>query len=80
MLGHGAWFASGFPGGVDYLMLVFVKLKWMEKMTEKKYNTVIQTWIRAPGCLYHALFAWIGWRTSAEFMAQKAFLPAVAGM
>jgi hypothetical protein len=60
VLNHGAFFASGFPGGVDYLMLVCVKCNWMDTMTEKRYNNHIQTWIRNPGMLYHAIFAWQG--------------------
>lgn len=42
LLGHGAFYASGFPGGVDYLMLVLVKKGWMCSIDEKKYNTYIQ--------------------------------------
>jgi len=58
LLGHGAFFSSGLPGGLDYLMLVFVKLKWMESITEKRINARIQTWMRNPGMLYHALVSW----------------------
>ena len=56
MLNHGCFFASGLPGGIDYLMLVCVKRGWMESINEKKYNSIIQTWIRNPGMLFHALF------------------------
>lgn len=60
LLGHGAFFSSGLPGGIDYLMLVCVKKKWMHRMTEKRWNAHIQLWLRMPGCLFHAVFAWIG--------------------
>jgi hypothetical protein len=50
-LGHGAFFSSGFPGGLDYAMLVAVKKKWMSPLTEKRLNSQIMVWIRCPGCL-----------------------------
>lgn len=42
LLGHGSFYASGFPGGLDYLMLVLVKKGWMNSITEKRYNERIQ--------------------------------------
>lgn len=59
MLNHGCFFASGFPGGVDYFMLVLVKKGYMKSIDEKFYNSTIQTWIRNPGMLYHALMVWM---------------------
>lgn len=61
LLGHGAFFASGLPGGIDYAMLVAVKQGWMESMTEKRINKTIQLWIRAPGCVFHSLLGWTAW-------------------
>ena len=40
-------------------MLVCVKKGWMKSITEKRYNSTIQLWIRAPGCVYHTLLSWI---------------------
>ena len=74
LLGHGAFFSSGFPGGIDYLNLVLVKLGLMRSMTQKRINCLVQTWIRAPGCLYHALFAWIGYRAD-DYLMKNAYLP-----
>lgn len=59
LLNHGAFYVSGFPGGLDYAMLVAVKKEWMASITEKKYNTQIQLWIRAPGCLMHVALTWL---------------------
>lgn len=36
-------------GGLDYVMLVMIKMGWMSKKSEKSLNTMIQLWIRAPG-------------------------------
>ena len=41
LLGHGAWFSSGFPGGVDYVMLVMVKKGWLDPLEEKRINRQI---------------------------------------
>lgn len=41
-LAHGAFFASGLPGGIDYLMLVLVKAGYIESITEKRWNDSIQ--------------------------------------
>jgi hypothetical protein len=59
LLGHGAFWASGLPGGLDYVMLVMVKKGWLDSLTEKRINGQIMVWIRCPGCLYHALFCWL---------------------
>jgi len=59
ILGHGAFFASGLPGGLDYIMLVMVKQGWMSSLTEKRINSNIMVWLRCPGCLYHAHFCWL---------------------
>jgi hypothetical protein len=38
----------GVPGGIDYVMLFFVKEGWMEPIQEKRYNSVLNIWMRAP--------------------------------
>ena len=50
------FFLTGFPGGVDYFMLGMVKLNFMDRMMEKKINTIINAWCRGPGCVIAA--AW----------------------
>eukprot|EP01062_Namystynia_karyoxenos_P003129 TRINITY_DN110_c0_g2_i1.p1 TRINITY_DN110_c0_g2~~TRINITY_DN110_c0_g2_i1.p1 ORF type:complete len:322 (+),score=53.28 TRINITY_DN110_c0_g2_i1:93-1058(+) len=45
------FFMTGLPGGVDYLLLVMVKLGWLGAMVEKKAYVVISVWVRGPGCL-----------------------------
>ena len=39
---------TGFPGGLDYIMLTFVKHSRLESLTEKKYNSLINAYIRCP--------------------------------
>ncbi|EGD77866.1 hypothetical protein PTSG_09500 [Salpingoeca rosetta] len=61
LLGHGTFYATGLPGGIDYAMLVAVKKGWMKSVTEKRYNSNIQQWIRSPGCVIDAFLVWISW-------------------
>lgn len=53
------FFACGFPGGTDYALLFAVKHGWISSMTEKRWNTVLNVWIRSPGIVYSASFAWM---------------------
>eukprot|EP00697_Spironema_sp_BW2_P015073 gnl/Spiro4/5805_TR2961_c0_g1_i1.p1 gnl/Spiro4/5805_TR2961_c0_g1~~gnl/Spiro4/5805_TR2961_c0_g1_i1.p1 ORF type:complete len:340 (-),score=64.35 gnl/Spiro4/5805_TR2961_c0_g1_i1:37-1008(-) len=83
LLGHGCFFVSGFPGGVDYAMLVLVKTGRMASITEKRINREIQLWIRAPGCVFHSLLCWIGycvmrqkWATDPTYLPPNCALPA----
>eukprot|EP01060_Flectonema_neradi_P014342 TRINITY_DN2103_c0_g2_i1.p1 TRINITY_DN2103_c0_g2~~TRINITY_DN2103_c0_g2_i1.p1 ORF type:complete len:273 (+),score=46.12 TRINITY_DN2103_c0_g2_i1:60-821(+) len=39
---------SGFPGGLDYVLLALVKLGVISHDVEKRWNARIMTWIRAP--------------------------------
>lgn len=61
VLGLCAFFVTGLPGGLDYIMLVCVKKGWMRPLTEKRLNAHIQTWLRAPGCIINAMMIWITW-------------------
>jgi len=44
-----AFFISGLPGGIDYVMLALTKHKLMEANTEKRLNARVNVWLRAPG-------------------------------
>ena len=48
------FFLSGLPGGIDYVLLSLVKAGKMDKLTEKKINSKLNIWIRAPGILVGA--------------------------
>ena len=43
-----SFFLSGLPGGIDYCMLALVKNGVVEKQTEKRVNSAINTWMRTP--------------------------------
>jgi len=42
------FFMCGVPGGADYAMLFAVKHGWMAPLTEKRYNSAINVWVREP--------------------------------
>eukprot|EP01065_Artemidia_motanka_P043373 TRINITY_DN6002_c0_g1_i1.p2 TRINITY_DN6002_c0_g1~~TRINITY_DN6002_c0_g1_i1.p2 ORF type:complete len:327 (+),score=131.20 TRINITY_DN6002_c0_g1_i1:105-1085(+) len=45
---YSMFFISGLPGGVDYAMLAFVRSGKLRKITEKKWNTSLNVWLRSP--------------------------------
>ena len=53
-----AFFVCGFPGGIDYYLLFLSKMKIINSITEKKYNRILNIWIRAPGIIMFMPFAW----------------------
>jgi hypothetical protein len=54
LLGYSLFFTTGLPGGIDYFLLFLTRNDWLDKSTEKKVNTWLNTWIRSPGCISHA--------------------------
>ncbi len=57
----GCFFLSGVPGGIDYVLLVLVKQGYMGKLTEKKWNSTINTWLRGPAMSIYACLAYVCW-------------------
>ena len=47
-----AFFISGLPGGVDYLLLGLIKIGRVHHMLEKRVNANLNSWVRAPGILF----------------------------
>jgi len=52
------FFTCGLPGGIDYFMMYLVSIGKLEYMTEKRWNTRLNTWIRATGIMYGAFICW----------------------
>ncbi|CUI10895.1 membrane-associated protein, putative [Bodo saltans] len=46
--GWGCFFMSGFPGALNYLLLVLVAHGRVSRLTEKKWTARINVWLRAP--------------------------------
>ena len=55
------FFICGLPGGLDYLMLAAVKHNYIEKISEKRINKLLNVWCRGPGCIAGASLLWINW-------------------
>eukprot|EP01013_Petalomonas_cantuscygni_P030642 TRINITY_DN56666_c0_g1_i1.p1 TRINITY_DN56666_c0_g1~~TRINITY_DN56666_c0_g1_i1.p1 ORF type:complete len:319 (+),score=38.33 TRINITY_DN56666_c0_g1_i1:47-1003(+) len=70
LLGHGAFYSSGLPGMLDYIMLVMIALGFMDRTTEKRINANIHTWLRAPGCLAHVFLSWVCFLDSSTRMVE----------
>lgn len=62
MPNKGAVFAiaglSGLPGGIDYVLCLLAKLEKISWNMEKKWNNVIQVWIRTPWLLFSCAWGW----------------------
>jgi hypothetical protein len=54
------FFLTGLPGGIDYFMLFLVKTQRMDSITEKKYNTWLNLWVRMPGLIVTSSLTWSG--------------------
>lgn len=53
------FFVCGFPGAIDYALLIWTKEFNMDSLIEKKYNSYINVWIRAPGIIIAAFILYI---------------------
>jgi hypothetical protein len=54
LLGFSLFFTTGLPGGIDYFLLFLTRNFWINRLTEKRVNAWLATWIRAPGCVAQA--------------------------
>lgn len=52
-------FILGFPGMLDYAILVMVKYQKIRSITEKRINTILNVWIRAGGILFTCCISWL---------------------
>lgn len=50
------FFITGLPGGIDYFLIVLVKAKKMDALTEKHINTILNVWIRSVGLLFSTAY------------------------
>jgi hypothetical protein len=55
LLGFSLFFTTGLPGGIDYALLFLTRNNWLARTTEKRINTFLNVWIRAPGCTAQAI-------------------------
>jgi hypothetical protein len=60
----------GLPGGIDYFLLFLVKLNKIEKITEKRINTYLNSYIRAPGL---TVFAYILYYNNLKYKLYNCY-------
>jgi hypothetical protein len=58
------FFICGLPGGLDYLMLAAVKQGYINKISEKRINRLLNVWCRGPGCIASACLIWVNWMSN----------------
>jgi len=59
-------FVCGLPGFIDYLLLVGVKENYIDRLTEKYYNNLLNLWIRSPFLIASVIFSWIQIQLQSE--------------
>ena len=64
---------TGLPGGLDYAMLVAVKHGCLPALTEKRYNALLNAYVRGPfGAIGAAIAYLAGQRAAAVGQAEEA--------
>jgi hypothetical protein len=54
LFGTNLFFTTGLPGAISYTLLFAERNQLLQKPIVQKYNALVHTWIRAPGCIAHA--------------------------
>ena len=55
IISHGLFFTTGLPGLIDYTLLFLQRNNIINKYFEKRVNTYLNLWIRAPGCIMNTM-------------------------
>ena len=56
LVGFSLFFTTGLPGCIDYALLFGVRNNWINRLTEKTANRLLNVWVRSPGCVAAAVF------------------------
>jgi hypothetical protein len=51
IISHGLFYTTGLPGLIDYTLLFLNRNNIIHRNIEKRINTFLNLWIRAPGCI-----------------------------
>ena len=54
IISHGIFYTTGLPGLIDYSLLFFNRNNIITRYFEKRVNTFLNLWIRAPGCIMNS--------------------------
>jgi hypothetical protein len=57
---------SGFPGGLNYLLLILVKTGRLNKLRQKRIDRWINLWVRGPGIVLVSFTIYLLIRYNAE--------------
>ena len=68
LLNHSLFFLIGLPGGINYILLFLSRNKCIEKLTQKRINTSLNLWIRAPGCISQSALTFVVYNSHYELI------------
>jgi len=78
LFGTNLFFTTGLPGAISYSLLFAERNQLLDKPIVQKYNALVHTWIRAPGCLAHAALTTALALSSQGLLLQQAIVLLVA--
>jgi len=64
---YSLFFTCGLPGGIDYFLMYLVTCDKIQPITEKKWNNILNTWVRAPGIMYGAFICYQQYLINYEY-------------
>ena len=74
----GAFFLTGLPGGLDYILLVLVKQGFMDRMTEKRWCANINVWLRGPSMSIYLFLGFQAWYAQTFLLHWSVLIVVVA--
>lgn len=66
LLGHSLFYLTGLPGAIDYFLLFLNRNGIVNKLVEKKINSILNLWLRCPGCIAHSTLTLVGFNMLDE--------------
>lgn len=79
LVGYSLFFTTGLPGGIDYFLLFLVRNGWLSRGLEKRINSFMNVWVRAPGCVSHAVLTFVLVYMNREVYSLDWWLGIIAG-
>jgi hypothetical protein len=77
---YAAFFLSGLPGGIDYVLLVLHYHGFVSRHTEKWWFAHVNVWIRSPGPIVFGFVAYMNWFHPTLSAASQLPAPVAAGI
>tara|TARA_B110000967_G_C18891835_1_gene567922 strand:+ start:3064 stop:3759 length:696 start_codon:yes stop_codon:yes gene_type:complete len=71
LMNHGLFFLTGLPGGINYINMFLTRNNYMNNLTQKRINNILNLWIRAPGCISHSALTLVAYNMNKELFTEN---------